>query len=46
MHMSLYARMIAAMAARPATAMELPKELAEPVKGVIGELVGLGLEAL
>lgn len=36
-----YARKMAAKAARPATAMELPKELAEPWKGVIGEVEGL-----
>ena len=30
------------MAARPATAKELPKELAEPLKGVMGEPVGRG----
>ena len=28
------------MAARPATAMELPKELAEPWNGVMGDVVG------
>ena len=32
---------MAAKAARPATAIELPTVLAEPVKGVIGEPVGL-----
>ena len=37
--------MMAATAARPATAMEPPKELAElapGVKGVIGEVLGFG----
>ena len=34
------------MAARPVTAMELPKELAAPVNGVIGEVVGSGPERL
>ena len=37
----IYARKIAAKAARPATAIELPTVLAAPVKGVIGELLGL-----
>lgn len=27
----------------PARAIDAPKELADPVKGVIGELVGIGL---
>ena len=31
---------MAATAANPATRMELPKELAAPWKGVMGELVG------
>ena len=39
-----YARKMAAKAARPAMAMELPTLLAAPVKGVIGELVGLETE--
>ena len=38
----IYARKMAAMAAKPATAMELRNELAEPSKGMIGELVGAG----
>jgi len=33
---------MAAKAARPAMAIELPTVLAAPVNGVIGELVGLG----
>jgi len=37
----IYARKIAAKAARPAMAIELPTVLAEPVNGVIGELLGL-----
>jgi len=39
-----YARKMAATAARPAPAMEMPNELAEPLKGVIGEVVGNGPE--
>ena len=41
----IYARKMAAKAAIPATAIELPTELAAPWK-VIGELVGAGAEAL
>jgi len=37
----LYARKMAAKAARPAMAIELPTVLAAPVNGVIGALVGL-----
>lgn len=37
----IYARKIAAKAARPVMAIELPTVLAEPVNGVIGELLGL-----
>jgi len=37
----IYARKIAAKAARPAMAIELPTVLAAPVNGVIGELDGL-----
>lgn len=39
--MLIYARKMAAKAARPAMAIELPTVLAAPVKGVIGELLGL-----
>jgi len=35
---------MAATAAMPAPAMEMPNELAEPLKGVIGEVVGSGPE--
>jgi hypothetical protein len=41
----IYARKMAAKAARPAMAMELPTVLAAPVNGVIGAPVGL-VEAL
>ena len=36
----IYARKIAAKAARAVTAIELPTVLAAPLNGVIGELVG------
>ena len=42
----LYARKMAATAAMPAPATEMPNELADPLKGVIGEVVGKGLEIL
>ncbi|KAL9118206.1 MAG: hypothetical protein Q9187_005253 [Circinaria calcarea] len=42
----IYAKRTAATAAMPAKAMEAPKELADPVKGAIGELVGSGTDAL
>lgn len=35
---------MAATAARPAPTMEIPNELAEPLKGVMGEVVGNGPE--
>lgn len=44
--MSVYARRTATNAAIPATATGAPKEVADPVKGVIGELVGSGPEVL
>ena len=40
MKRGVYARKMAAKAARAATPMELPTVLAAPVKGVIGEPVG------
>ena len=42
----LYARKMAATAAMPAPAIEMPNELAEPLKGVIGEVVGSAPETL
>ena len=42
----VYARMMAAKAARPAMAMELPSELAAPLNGVMGELLAPGGETL
>lgn len=39
---SIYARKMAAKAARPAMAIELPVVLAAPLKAWMGELVGLG----
>ena len=44
--MPVYARRTAPTTAIPATTMDAPKELADPVKGVIGELLGSGPEAL
>ena len=41
-----YARKTAAKAAAPIRAMELPKELAAPLNGVMGEVTGLVLRAL
>ena len=38
----IYARKMAAKAARPAMAIELPVVLAAPLKAWMGELVGLG----
>lgn len=38
----IYARKMAAMAARPAATKEPLKVLAAPVKGVMGELTGVG----
>ena len=44
----IYARKMATMAARPATAMELPTEteLAAPLKEAMGEVVAMGGETL
>lgn len=39
---SIYARKMAAKAARPAMAIELPVVLAAPLNAWMGELVGLG----
>lgn len=45
-HERIYARKMAAKAARAATPIELPTVEAAPVKGVIGEPVGWGGETL